>query len=326
MPAAARSAPPVLEPAQRQPTKPEPANPEPATPQLAKPEPANPEPATPQLAKPEPANLDLTKPQPTKPYPAKSATVVARPVATVPAASATAAPAAPASAKSQEKIKLVIRAEVLPEGEWSAAARQPAKKWHALPLILGAVAVAALIWGGVWMFGTDGASVPTADQAVGELDSSAQQASASTPSSTLVPAPASPSVSGTSSSESTPGVRASSSSQQPAASTAGPESAEPEGDASVSALNEVLPEVPRRARQTIRGTVRVSVRVIVDPEGTVFAALADNSGPSRYFERLAIDAAKKWIFEPAQTDGQRLMLVRFSFTRDGTTARAVPVR
>jgi len=57
-----------------------------------------------------------------------------------------------------------------------------------------------------------------------------------------------------------------------------------------------MPDVPRRASQTIRGRVKVSVRVIVDPDGTVFAALTDHAGPSRYFERLAIDAAKKWTF------------------------------
>jgi hypothetical protein len=65
--------------------------------------------------------------------------------------------------------------------------------------------------------------------------------------------------------------------------------------------------------------------VIVDNDGTVFAALADNPGPSRYFERLSIEAAKKWRFPPAETDTQRLMLIRFAFERDGTTARADPL-
>ncbi len=60
----------------------------------------------------------------------------------------------------------------------------------------------------------------------------------------------------------------------------------------------MLPEVPQRARRTIRGNVKVSVRVIVEQDGTVFAALAEQRGPSRYFERLAIDAAKQWTFRP----------------------------
>lgn len=95
---------------------------------------------------------------------------------------------------------------------------------------------------------------------------------------------------------------------------------------SFPAIREVIPEVPLRASRTIRGTIRVSVRVIVAQDGTVFAALTDAAGPSEYFERLAIDAAKQWTFPPADKAGQRLMLLRFAFTRDGTTASAVPVR
>lgn len=91
-------------------------------------------------------------------------------------------------------------------------------------------------------------------------------------------------------------------------------------------MHEVLPDVPQRARRTIRGTVRVSVRVIIEQDGSVFAALADQRSSSRYFERLAIDAAKKWTFPAAESSAQRLMLVKFDFTRDGTTARAVPAK
>jgi TonB family protein len=91
-------------------------------------------------------------------------------------------------------------------------------------------------------------------------------------------------------------------------------------------VNEVIPDVPSSASRTIRGRVRVSVRVIVEQDGTVFAALADDRGPSRYFERVAIDAAKKWTFAPAETEEQRLMLIRFTFTRQGTTASATALR
>jgi hypothetical protein len=70
----------------------------------------------------------------------------------------------------------------------------------------------------------------------------------------------------------------------------------------------------------------VSVRVIVEQDGTVFAALTERRGPSRYFERLAIDAAKKWTFPPTDSDAQRLMLVKFAFSRDNTTAEAVPLK
>jgi TonB family protein len=96
-------------------------------------------------------------------------------------------------------------------------------------------------------------------------------------------------------------------------------------NASSAGVTEVLPDVPQRARRTIRGTVRVSVRVIVEQDGTVFAALTEKRGPSRYFERLAIEAAKQWTFPPTDASDQRLMLVKFAFRRDGTSADAVPL-
>jgi TonB family protein len=74
-----------------------------------------------------------------------------------------------------------------------------------------------------------------------------------------------------------------------------------DSDESPSPVNEVIPDVPQSALQTIRGTVRVSVRLTVDKDGTVLAAAADDPGPSRYFERLAIEASKKWTFAPADT-------------------------
>jgi TonB family protein len=101
--------------------------------------------------------------------------------------------------------------------------------------------------------------------------------------------------------------------------------AEAEEEALPSAVSEVIPDVPQRARQGIRGRVRVSVRLIVDKQGKVFAALVDDPGPSRYFEQLALEAAGKWMFPPAAARSQRLMLVRFDFTREGATAHATAV-
>src|SRR5438270_10859372 len=100
------------------------------------------------------------------------------------------------------------------------------------------------------------------------------------------------------------------------------------GGASPSGVHEEIPDVPPRARHTIRGHIRVSVRVMVDQDGTVFAALVDQPGPSRYFRRLAIEAAKKWTFPPADRADtpQRLELVRFVFSRQGTTAHAVALK
>ncbi len=92
---------------------------------------------------------------------------------------------------------------------------------------------------------------------------------------------------------------------------------------SPAAPREVIPEVPRSARRTIRGHIKVWVRVILDQDGSVFAATLDRFGPSRYFQHLAVDAAKKWTFPPIDTQSRRLMQIRFDFSRDGTTGRAV---
>lgn len=95
--------------------------------------------------------------------------------------------------------------------------------------------------------------------------------------------------------------------------------------APTAVLHQEIPDVPHRARQTIHGRIRVSVRVIVDPDGKVVAALVDQPGPSRYFERLAVAAARKWTFAPAPDAARRVERVRFEFSRDGASGRAAPV-
>ena len=95
---------------------------------------------------------------------------------------------------------------------------------------------------------------------------------------------------------------------------------------SPAAVHEVIPDVPPSARRTIHGHIKVWVRVIIDPDGSVFAATADRAGPSRYFERLAIEAAKRWTFPPVDTSSRRVMQVRFDFSRDGTTGHVVASR
>jgi len=91
-------------------------------------------------------------------------------------------------------------------------------------------------------------------------------------------------------------------------------------------VQQVLPDVPRSARNTIRGTVRVTVRVRLDSAGGVSGDELVSAGPSRYFARLASDAARRWKFSPARRGGQGVpsaWILRFEFTQGGT--RAVPV-
>jgi TonB family protein len=92
-------------------------------------------------------------------------------------------------------------------------------------------------------------------------------------------------------------------------------------------ISKILPDVPQRARDTIRGTVRVGVRVAVDPSGSVAGATFDSPGPSKYFADLALQAARRWRFVPAKVDGRNVSsewILRFEFER--TTTKVLPVR
>jgi TonB family protein len=90
-------------------------------------------------------------------------------------------------------------------------------------------------------------------------------------------------------------------------------------------VREVLPDVPKSASNTIQGTVRVRVKVQVDPSGHVASVEIDSAGPSKYFAQLALQAARDWEFTPAEVDGQPVSsewTLRFEFTR--TTTKAIP--
>jgi hypothetical protein len=89
-----------------------------------------------------------------------------------------------------------------------------------------------------------------------------------------------------------------------------------------TALHEAIPDVPQSVLRSIHGHINIGVRVIVEQDGSVFAALADRTSASKYLQRLAIDAAKEWTFPPVDTPIRRLMQIRFDFGRDGTTASA----
>jgi TonB family protein len=92
-------------------------------------------------------------------------------------------------------------------------------------------------------------------------------------------------------------------------------------------IHQVLPDIPQKARDTIHGTVRVSVKVSVDAAGRVTQAELDSAGPSRYFANLAVQAAQKWTFGAAKggdSAALRAWTVHFAFTPTDTKARAVP--
>jgi len=85
--------------------------------------------------------------------------------------------------------------------------------------------------------------------------------------------------------------------------------------------------VPAAAAHSIHGEVNVKVRVAVDPSGNVASAEFESEGPSKYFSKLAMDAAQKWKFKPAEANGQAVAsawILQFQFTQDGTDV--VPVQ
>ncbi len=87
---------------------------------------------------------------------------------------------------------------------------------------------------------------------------------------------------------------------------------------------QVLPDVPAKAIRSISGTVKVGIRVNVDPSGSVSDATIESQGPSQYFANLALKAAKAWKFTP-QSDGQSAPSTRtleFLFRRSGVEASA----
>jgi TonB family protein len=88
-------------------------------------------------------------------------------------------------------------------------------------------------------------------------------------------------------------------------------------------VHQVLPEVPQSARNTITGTVKVSVQVDVDSSGKVTAAKFKSSGPSKYFAGLAMKAAERWEFSAPVIDGKTTnssWVLQFRFKRTSTQA------
>jgi len=197
---------------------------------------------------------------------------------------------------------------------------QAAEPRSYIPMIVGAVAVLALVWFAVRAFRSHPstsppaveAPAPTASQPAADTGSAAQPAPGAHDA-----VPPKPSARG--SAGSMPARTARGASMPPRAIRPAQVSA------GAPTVHEEIPNVPRSARMTIHGHVRVSVRLMVNKDGTVFAALVDNHGPSRYFERLAIEAAKKWRFTAVDSPDRRLELVRFDFTRDGAAAHTVEV-
>jgi outer membrane biosynthesis protein TonB len=115
-------------------------------------------------------------------------------------------------------------------------------------------------------------------------------------------------------------------SQSPETALPNPPAVPPAVNGSPSVLHEEIPDVPSHARATIRGHIKIAVRVTVDRSGSVIGEVLENRGPSYYFARLATEAARKWKFAPADDHAVRKWLLRFDFSRDAVTGHAVAAR
>src|SRR3984885_6490587 len=89
-------------------------------------------------------------------------------------------------------------------------------------------------------------------------------------------------------------------------------------------LHEEFPAISHSTRESIHGQIKVAVSVTVDRAGNVVAENLEVHGSSKYFARLASDAARKWKFVPADSQSAREWLVQFEFSRSGVTGQAVP--
>src|SRR5207237_884268 len=93
-------------------------------------------------------------------------------------------------------------------------------------------------------------------------------------------------------------------------------------------LNQVLPDLSPRARDTIRGRMKLVVHTGVDASGRVVTAILDSPGPSRYFAARTLEAARQWVFQPPRIQGQDVAsewILRFALTRTATEVHPVQV-
>ncbi len=154
-----------------------------------------------------------------------------------------------------------------------------------------------------------------------------QAASSSSSMQTSSPQPSAPPVSSPQTapptSSSTPGQAAP---VEKASAQVPPSAASSSGEQKTAAAGEIveraMPQVSPSARRTISGKIKVRVRVVVDSAGNVTEARLKDAGPSRYFARVALEAARRWKFAAAPDSNRRAWTLLFAFTRARTEASA----
>jgi TonB family protein len=93
-------------------------------------------------------------------------------------------------------------------------------------------------------------------------------------------------------------------------------------------VRRVLPDVSQNSLRTINGTIRVKLRVYVDPAGTVEKVRVESEGPSRYFASKASEAAKQWKFDSPVANEKSVPSewdLEFQFKRTSSKVREVQI-
>ncbi len=180
-------------------------------------------------------------------------------------------------------------------------------------LVLAALAVMLV---GLWVFGPRPAQPPPSTPAAVEQ------------------APPQPKPKTTPQPEPVASVESAAAPAAPSATAAAPEAApaaetrSAAGSESGEVVEQVLPDVLPKARASIQGSVKVAVKVHVDASGKVVEAQLAPAGPSKYFAKEALAAAKRWKFRPAGTGEAQAAsewLLQFQFERSGTTVKSQPL-
>ena len=91
-------------------------------------------------------------------------------------------------------------------------------------------------------------------------------------------------------------------------------------------LHQENPNISSSARQTIRGVIKIAVRVNLDGSGNVIAATLASHASSQYFARAVLEAAKKWKFSPGAAQASQAWLLHFELTHTGAAAHSTAMR
>jgi TonB family protein len=93
-------------------------------------------------------------------------------------------------------------------------------------------------------------------------------------------------------------------------------------------VRRVLPDVSQNSLRTINGTIKVKLRVYVDPAGTVERVRVESQGPSRYFANKASEAAKQWKFDSPVANEKNVPSewdLEFQFKKTSSKVREVQI-